>query len=163
MLPDSEAGFKKGTGTMDNIHVLNFIVNKELQRKERKVLAFFVDFKAVFDSIDRNILQKALEEKGGVSRELRERLREVYEETICKVKVEGEIGEAFQTAKRVRQGCSVFHIDIRGLRQKIGKEKEGGSRDKRKPIVYFSIRRRPGFNSTGGERDEATGRRVQKV
>lgn len=56
MLPDSQAGFKKGTGTMDNIHVLNFIVNKELQRKERKVIAFFVDFKAAFDSINRNIL-----------------------------------------------------------------------------------------------------------
>lgn len=26
MLPDSQAGFRKGTKTTDNIHVLNFIV-----------------------------------------------------------------------------------------------------------------------------------------
>lgn len=43
--------------------MLSFIVNKELQKEGRKVIVFFVDFRAVFDSIDRKLLWKALEEK----------------------------------------------------------------------------------------------------
>lgn len=38
-----------------------------------------------------------------MSRELREKIREVYKKTIYKVKVEEKIGEAFWTAKEVRQ------------------------------------------------------------
>lgn len=53
------------------------------------MLAFFVDFRAVFDSIDRKLLWKMLEERG-VSQELRERIKKVYEETICKVRANGK-------------------------------------------------------------------------
>lgn len=61
MLPDSQVGFKIGIGTID-IYVLSYMVNKELQREEGKMLAFFVDFKAAFDSIDKEII---MEDAGG--------------------------------------------------------------------------------------------------
>lgn len=74
-----------------------------MQREGGKVIVFFVDFRTAFDSLDRKLLWKALEERG-ISKELRERIREVYEKTIYKVKVGRKIGEAFWTAKEVRQG-----------------------------------------------------------
>lgn len=89
---------------MDNVYVLNYIINKELMRKGGRVIAFFVDFKAAFDSVDRKVLWKSLEKKR-VDGELIERLKEVYEKTACKVRVGKEMGEVFWTAKGVRQGC----------------------------------------------------------
>lgn len=41
---------------MDNVYVLNYIINKELVRKGNRVIAFFVDFKAAFDSVNRKVL-----------------------------------------------------------------------------------------------------------
>lgn len=40
MLPDSQAGFRRGRGTMDNVYVLNCVVNKELQEERGEVDAF---------------------------------------------------------------------------------------------------------------------------
>lgn len=54
MLLDSQAEFRKGIETMD--YVLSFTVNKELQREGGKVIAFFVDFRAAFDLINRKLL-----------------------------------------------------------------------------------------------------------
>lgn len=76
---------------MDNVYVLNYIINKELMRKGGRVIAFFVDFKAAFDSVDRKVLWKSLEKKR-VDGELIERLKEVYEKTACKVRVGKEMG-----------------------------------------------------------------------
>lgn len=38
---------------------------------------------------------------------MRERLQEVYKETINKVRVGGKVEKRFWTAKGVRQGCSL--------------------------------------------------------
>lgn len=82
------AGFRRGIGTINKIYVLNYVVNKELQRKGGKMLAF-VDFRAAFDLIDKKLLWKTLE-KRGVSQELSKRIKKVYKETICKVKAKGK-------------------------------------------------------------------------
>jgi len=48
-------------------------------------VATLVDLRTAFDSVDRGILERSLEERG-VSEGLRERIREVYEETRSVVK-----------------------------------------------------------------------------
>lgn len=53
----------------------------------------FIDIKAAFDSVDRRKLSEM--EKKGVSAGLKERIREMYKETICKVRLKGEVGEEF--------------------------------------------------------------------
>lgn len=45
-----------------------------------------MDLRVAVDSVDRGKLWEALKERG-VSEELRERLREIYGETVSKVKV----------------------------------------------------------------------------
>lgn len=59
--------------------MLNYIINRQLERRGRKIVAMFIDLKAAFDSIDRGVLVKAMEERGvrgGVIRRIEEMVRE---------------------------------------------------------------------------------------
>lgn len=49
-------------GTIDNIYVFNYLVNRQLGRKKGKLVAFFVDLKAAFDSVDRGVLVETMKE-----------------------------------------------------------------------------------------------------
>ncbi|XP_071576419.1 uncharacterized protein [Temnothorax nylanderi] len=64
IIPPNQTGFRKGMGTVNNIYVLNYLVNRQLGRKGEKVVALFVDLKAAFDSVDREVLIEALRERG---------------------------------------------------------------------------------------------------
>ena len=50
----SQAGFRKGKGTVENIKILKYMIGKGMKKKE-KVYALFVDLKA-FDRLDRKVL-----------------------------------------------------------------------------------------------------------
>lgn len=105
IMPRYQTGFRKGLGTMDNIYVLNYLINRELGRKKGRMVAFFIDLKAAFDSVDRKILIKIMRERG-IREELIEQVVELLGETSCKVKVRGGVmGKRFWTKRGVRQGC----------------------------------------------------------
>lgn len=63
MVPQSQTGFRKGMGVIDNIYVLNYLVNKQLKRKDGRMVATFVDLKAALDSMDREVLMEAMRER----------------------------------------------------------------------------------------------------
>lgn len=104
VLPDGQAGFRRGRGAIDNIYILNYAADKELEKKGGKLFALFVDFKAAFDTIDRECLWECLRKKG-ISKNLIQRVKEIYKETKSKVRVGGEESEGFWTSKGLRQGC----------------------------------------------------------
>jgi len=60
LLPETQADFRKERLTLDNIYVLSHLAQRgrNLEGKERKVYAFFADFRATFDNVDRDILWK---------------------------------------------------------------------------------------------------------
>lgn len=80
LMSESQAGFRKGRGVIDNIYCSNYLVGREVGRG-KKVVAAMIDLRAAFDSMDRRIMGRRLEEEEGVSRNLRERILEIYEET----------------------------------------------------------------------------------
>jgi len=82
---------------MDNIYVVNYLINRQLG-KRKKAVTLFVDLKAAFDSVDRGIMYKAMRERG-IREGLIERVRKVLRETKSRVKVGGELGESFWTAR----------------------------------------------------------------
>lgn len=43
ILPPSQAGFKKGMGTIDHIYVLNYLINKRVAKEKGKMIAMFVE------------------------------------------------------------------------------------------------------------------------
>ena len=76
LLPPSQAGFRRGMGCIDNIYVLNHLINRQVTRMERRMVIFFIDLKAAFDSVDRVVLGKAMREEGSEGGCLRIKLGE---------------------------------------------------------------------------------------
>ena len=128
-LPESQAGFRTGRGTLDNIYILNIIADKKLKTPGGKLVAFFADFSAAFDTIDRDILWKVLL-RNGVSDGNVSRCQEIYSETINKVGYGRNRSEQFWTSKGVRQGCPLspilFAAYIAELDRKLSRAQAGG-------------------------------------
>lgn len=141
MIPHNQTGFRKGMGTVDNIYVLNYLVNRELDKKGGGMIAMFVDLKAAFDSVDRGKLEEALVERG-VREGLVIRVMEILRETESRVRVGGEVGERFWTARGVRQGCPLspmlFNLLTANLEERMGKVKWGGVKVKGERIYSLS-------------------------
>ena len=64
LLPPSQAGFRRGMGCVNNIYVLNHVINRQVTRMERKMVIFFIDLKAAFDSVNRDVLVRAMRKRG---------------------------------------------------------------------------------------------------
>jgi hypothetical protein len=128
-LPDEQAGFRKGRGTMDNVYILNHIIGNEIKKRGSKIYAFFVDLKAAFDNVERDLLWEYLRKKG-INEHLVTKIEEIYEETISRVRVDGRVSECFKTYKGVRQGCplspSLFAAFIGDIEEMFRKGQAGG-------------------------------------
>ncbi|XP_036148444.1 uncharacterized protein LOC118647508 [Monomorium pharaonis] len=129
IMPENQAGFRSKRGTIDNIYVLNYLVNKNIDKKGGKLVALFVDLKAAFDSVDRGILIKTMRERG-IREGLITRVEMVLRETKSRVRVGDETDEEFWTGRGVRQGCPLspllFNMLISDLEEVMGRVKWGG-------------------------------------
>ncbi|XP_077255453.1 uncharacterized protein LOC143893678 [Temnothorax americanus] len=129
MVPHNQTGFRRGMGTIDNIYVLNYMVNRRLEKKGGKLIACFVDLKAAFDSVDRGILIKAMRERG-IREGLVRRTEEMLRETKSRVRGGNELGEVFWTGRGVRQGCPLspilFNVLLADLEEEMDRVKWGG-------------------------------------
>ncbi|KAL6433514.1 hypothetical protein ACFW04_006544 [Cataglyphis niger] len=104
LVPQNQTGFRKGLGTMDNIFILNYLVNRQLSKKKGKLIAFFIDLKAAFDSVDRRKLVEAMRERG-VREGLIRRSEDIMREIRNSVRRGKDLGTEFWTGRGVRQGC----------------------------------------------------------
>lgn len=69
LLPESQAGFRKGRRTINNISILNHIIQRE---KDKRVYVSFIDLKTAFGNVRREKPWQTLEEKG-INKELLEK------------------------------------------------------------------------------------------
>lgn len=83
IIPQNQTGFRKGMGTIDNVYVLNYLVNRQIAKRKGKMVVMFIDLKAAFDSVDRGKLVNAMKEKG-IRIKLIERIEEMMRETRCR-------------------------------------------------------------------------------
>ena len=64
-LPDTQAGFRKGKGTRDQITNICWTIKKQESSKKKKTIYFcFIDYAKAFDCVDHNKLWKILKEMG---------------------------------------------------------------------------------------------------
>jgi len=129
ILPPSQTGFRRGVGTLDQIYVLNYLINKRVAERKGKMVVTFVDMKAAFDSVDREILIQMMRKKE-VRESLVVRCEIMLEETMSKVGVEDREGEIFWTSRGVRQGCPLspclFTLLLADLDEELEKGGWGG-------------------------------------
>jgi len=140
LIPPNQTGFRKGMGTMDSIYVLNYIINRQIEKKGGKMVAVFVDLKAAFDSVDRERLIEALRTRG-VRKGLRERIGEIMRETKGRVRVGGELGKEFWMARGVRQGCPLsllFNLQKADWEEEMGKVRWEGVRLRGKKLYTLA-------------------------
>ena len=100
--PESQAGFRAGRSTIEQILFLRQVLERRYEHKKETVIAF-LDFSKAFDSIDRTALWNLLR-IAGVPKLFVDMIQCMYEETICRVKAYGKLGEAFKVGTGVRQG-----------------------------------------------------------
>lgn len=108
ILPDGQAGFRKGRATMDNIYILNHLIQRTKGRGHR-LYTLFVDLKAAFDLVDRDTLWETMK-RMGISKYIIERIKEIYEETKVRVRIGENLSEEFWTFKGLKQGCVLSPI-----------------------------------------------------
>lgn len=97
-----QAGFRAGRSTIDNVFVLKHIINK-YKAEKRPVYAVFIDFKKAYDSVDRELLWRCLENLG-MHGDMLQSLRDMHADVQMKVRLNGGLGEGFTAGRGVRQG-----------------------------------------------------------
>ena len=101
-LPDAQAGFRKGRGTIDQIANICWII-KKAREFQKNIYFCFIDYAKAFDCVDYNKLWKILQEMG-ISDHLC-LLRNLYAGQEGTVRTGHGITDWFQIGKGVRQGC----------------------------------------------------------
>ena len=102
-LPDVQAGFRKGSGTRDQIANMCWIIEKA--REFQKNISFcLIDYAKAFDCVDHNKLWKILKEMG-IPDHLTFLLRNLYAGQEATVRTGHGTTDWFQIGKEVRQGC----------------------------------------------------------
>ena len=99
---DNQAGFKKKRGCRDQIFAIRQIVEQKHEYNRQTVLVF-IDFKAAFDSVNRETIWCILESHGLPSKIL-QILRAMYTETFSTVRVYNSLSNPFAIVSGVRQG-----------------------------------------------------------
>jgi hypothetical protein len=121
-LTEYQAGFRSKYSTIDNIYNLSCIIQLKFS-EGKKVYAFFVDFKAAFDSVPRKALLYKLSCMG-VSSKLIKLLGKLYDGTESSVWNGENLSNYFETKSGVKQGCLlsplIFALFLNDLHEELG-------------------------------------------
>ena len=101
-LPDVQAGFRKGTGTRDQIANICWII-KKAREFQKNIYFCFIHYAKTFECVDHNKLWKVLKEMG-IPDYLTCLLRTLYAGQEATVRTGQETTDWFQIGKGVHQG-----------------------------------------------------------
>ena len=99
-LPDVQADFRKGRGTIDQIANIHWII-KKAREFQKNIYFCFIDYAKVFDCVDHNKLWKILKEMG-IPDHLTCLLRNLYAGQEATVRTGHGTMDWFQLGKGVR-------------------------------------------------------------
>ncbi len=105
-ISEFQAGFKTGTGCIEQAFVLNTIIQNQVRNKKSQLFTLFVDLSQAFDSVDHNLLWKKLVNKG-VSSKFISVMRQIYSQAHARVRVNGQFTSDFSIERSVLQGESL--------------------------------------------------------
>ena len=127
-LPDTQAEFRKGRGTRDQMANIHWII-KNAREFQKKYLFLLYWLCKAFDCVDHNKLWKILKEMG-ISDSLTCPLRNLYAGQEATVRTGHGPTDWFQIGKGVRQGCilspCLFNLYAEYIMRNAGLEEAQG-------------------------------------
>ena len=103
ILSESQAGFRPGRSTIDQLFTLRQIIEKYLATNQ-SLFCCYIDFEKAFDSVWQEGLWKAMQFFNYPAKYIR-LLQALYDKSESAVRVNGELTDWFRTTVGVRQGC----------------------------------------------------------
>ncbi|UYV67508.1 hypothetical protein LAZ67_5000996 [Cordylochernes scorpioides] len=103
IIPENQAGFRKGYSCQDHIFTLLSLIQLILRRKRRKLYAFFVDLKKAFDTVPHSLLWSKLGELG-LNFRFVNLIRNYFEQMTTTVRWNGLFTEPIKIRSGVLQG-----------------------------------------------------------
>ena len=104
----NQGGFRPGRGCIDQIFTLRRILEHRF-KFQQPTAACFIDFRAAFDSVDRESLWNLMLTDGAPPKIVR-LIISYYTSTKARVRIYGTESDAFQLTSGVRQGCPLSPI-----------------------------------------------------
>ena len=121
-LPDVQAGFRKGTGTRDQIANIHCII-KKAREFQKNIYFCFIDYAKAFDCVDHNKLKK-IQKDMGIPHHLICLLRNLYAGQEATVRAAHETTDWFQVWKEIHQVCILsscsFNLDAEYIMSNAG-------------------------------------------
>eukprot|EP00795_Rhopilema_esculentum_P007185 gene7185-biopygen8579 len=102
-LPATQAGFRTGRGTRDQISNIRRIMEK-LKERKRQLILCFIDYAKAFDCVDHSLLLSIMRDMG-FPEHIIHLLHELYRNQCAVVRTESGESDEFGIGKGVRQGC----------------------------------------------------------
>ena len=128
LIAEEQGGFRKERGCRDQLLSLVLLGQTEVVRKPDGMLVAFIDFAKAYDKVNREKLWSCLQSVGVKGRCL-QFIQALYEGSVCRVKVEGQVSGDFEVKSGLRQGCVLspllFSLYINGAVKKLKEEKCG--------------------------------------
>ncbi|UYV62176.1 hypothetical protein LAZ67_1008122 [Cordylochernes scorpioides] len=103
VIPENQAGFRRGRSCADLIFTLTTLIQLSLRKKRGKLYVFFVDLRKAFDTVPHSLLWKKLTNLG-VSYQFIHAIRNYYEQATVAVRWRGSITENIKIHSGVLQG-----------------------------------------------------------
>ena len=129
-----QAGFTGARATTDQIFCLRQILEK-CREHNMPTHHIFIDFKAAYDTVDREQLWQIMHDNGFPDK-LTRLVKATMERVMCYVRVSGELSEPFESRRGLRQGdglsCLLFNVGLEGVVRKAGIDTSG-------TILYKSV------------------------
>ena len=94
---------------MDNLLILQSFISKYLSKRRGKIYVGFVDFKAAFDSVQRNKLWPVLQ-RAGLQGKLLKAIQSVYKCVKSCVRANDSLTDFFDCPVGLRQGCMMSPV-----------------------------------------------------
>ncbi|XP_015112551.1 uncharacterized protein LOC107038148 [Diachasma alloeum] len=125
-LKESQGEFRRRRGTREQVFILNSLIGNRIKRPGGKLYVAFLDLKAAFDTVDRDLLMEKLW-KLGIRGRFYDMVKSIYKNTVNEVITGVGISSRFSTGRAMRQGCplspllfNLFLDDIDTEWEKLG-------------------------------------------
>ncbi|XP_015115564.1 uncharacterized protein LOC107040136 [Diachasma alloeum] len=129
-LNESQGGFRRRRGTREQIFILNSLIGNSFKRKGGKLYAAFIDLKAAFDTVDRDLLLEKIW-RVGIRARFYDMIKAIYRVSENEVITGEGITGRFSTVRGVRQGCPLspilFNLFVDDIDDKWEGKGEGGT------------------------------------